>query len=268
MSPLLATLALGDESVQVDLSRGIDAGYGVRFGQNGVGAFSLPPARREPVTLGSFVGSVERGGSVNCEKLVLFPHGNGTHTECIGHLLHEATPVSSLLPVGLLPALVVSATPMPLSESGERYGGTHRGDDLVVTARQLQTSLPPKGALAGWALVIRTGISPRDHSGSNPPYFTDDAMQIIDDSGAQHLLTDLPSLDREDDGGGLAAHRIFWGVAAQGPAPLDHRAQRTVTELCRLDELPAGRYLLSLQVAPLESDAAPSRPLFFPVLSS
>ncbi|MFZ9885895.1 MAG: cyclase family protein [Myxococcota bacterium] len=266
MSPLLATVVLDGERVQVDLAGGIDAGHGVRFGRSEVGAFSLPAARREPVTLGSFVGSVARGGSVNCEELVLFPHGNGTHTECIGHILHDARPVSSLTPPGLIPARVVSARPMPLEQSGERYGGNHRSDDLVISAKALAPVLGQRGLLSGWALVVRSGVGIRDHSGSNPPYFTDDAMQLIDDSGTSHLLTDLPSLDRENDGGSLSAHRIFWGVQAHSAVSTGEKGQRTVTELCRLDELAEGRYLLSLQIAPLESDAAPSRPLFFPVL--
>jgi hypothetical protein len=75
------------------------------------------------------------------------------------------------------------------------------------------------------------------------------------DHGINHLLIDLPSIDPEVDGGALAAHRALW---AEGG---DHR---TITELIRVPEaLPDGLYLLNLQVAPFENDAAPSRPVVF-----
>jgi hypothetical protein len=41
---------------------------------------------------------------------------------------------------------------------------------------------------------------------------------------------------------------------------------RTVTELIYApDPIPDGHYLLNLQVAPLLADAAPSRPVLYPV---
>jgi arylformamidase len=40
--------------------------------------------------------------------------------------------------------------------------------------------------------------------------------------------------------------------------------QATITELIFIpDEVPNGLYLLNLQVAPMENDAAPSRPVLF-----
>jgi arylformamidase len=43
--------------------------------------------------------------------------------------------------------------------------------------------------------------------------------------GVRHLLVDLPSVDREEDGGVLAAHHAFWDF----PASLD-TATRTISE--------------------------------------
>lgn len=251
---------------RTDLSRALDASFPVRFSREEVRAFSLPEARKGPVTLGSFVGSVARGGSVNCEELVVYPHGNGTHTECVGHVLAEARSVLEVLPEGLVPALVVHVRPTPLADSGERYGGKSEPSDLVVTRAALAAALDDR-ALTGVALVVRAGLAGGDLSGTNAPYFTADAIALVDERGAAHLLTDLPSLDREDDGGALSSHRALWGLTpGQTRAPVDEaRARRTVTELCRLEHVPAGPYLLSLQVAPVESDAAPSRPLLHPL---
>ncbi len=85
--------------------------------------------------------------------------------------------------------------------------------------------------------------------------------------GVTSLVVDLPSLDRADDGGALAAHRAFWGLP---PATQDARqAQRgraLVTELAYVpDECADGLYLLDLQVPAFATDAAPSRPVLYPI---
>jgi hypothetical protein len=120
-----------------------------------------------------------------------------------------------------------------------------------------------------------------------------------DESSAGHLLVDLPSVDKEDDGGALIAHRTFFGVTATGtyhplsagpvvrakrsetdsatstaevaaPSTTDgpsYMPHRTITEFCMFDNaLPDGLYALSLQAAAIELDAAPSRPLLAPLV--
>jgi arylformamidase len=77
----------------------------------------------------------------------------------------------------------------------------------------------------------------------------------------QHLLTDLPSVDREQDGGRLLAHRAFWNYPAQP------RLEATISELLRIPPtLPDGEYLLELQVLDLDSDASPSIPTLYALL--
>jgi hypothetical protein len=113
------------------------------------------------------------------------------------------------------------------------------------------------------ALIIRT--KPNDHSktnrqysGTNFPYLTLGAMQRIVDAGVQHLLIDLPSVDREEDGGALAAHHLFWNV------PAEPNFQKTITELIYVpNEISDGNYILNLQVSNFANDAAPSRPMLF-----
>ena len=77
----------------------------------------------------------------------------------------------------------------------------------------------------------------------------------------KHLLIDTPSVDRESDGGELAFHHAFWGV------PDNLNFDRTITELIFVeDEIVDGTYILDLQVAPFENDAAPSRPVLYKIL--
>ncbi len=70
----------------------------------------------------------------------------------------------------------------------------------------------------------------------------------------------MPSVDREEDGGALEAHKAFWGV------PEYPRPDATITELIYVpNTVVDGKYLLNLQMAAFENDACPSRPLLFPV---
>jgi hypothetical protein len=83
---------------------------------------------------------------------------------------------------------------------------------------------------------------------------------LLNDRGIKHLLIDLPSVDRENDGGALAFHHQFWGV----PDKLNF--ERTITELIYVpDSVEDGTYLLELQTAPFENDASPSRPILYQI---
>jgi len=124
---------------------------------------------------------------------------------------------------------------------------------------------------ASEALIVRT--MPNDESKLSagydadniPPYFTTDAMELIVTAGFKHLLVDMPSIDRLLDDGKLANHRIFWNLE-QGAFEKGSRARinSTITELIYVpNEVADGKYLLNLQIAPFESDAAPSRPVLF-----
>jgi arylformamidase len=118
--------------------------------------------------------------------------------------------------------------------------------------------------------VVRTLPNPpakrhRDYSGQNAPYLSRPAAQLLVERGIEHLVIDLPSIDREHDEGRLTAHRIFFGIPP-GATQLKSvaRAQATVTELAYVpDCVRDGPYLLELQVPALSGDAVPSRPLLY-----
>ena len=114
---------------------------------------------------------------------------------------------------------------------------------------------PPLVALLG------LGVNPRD--------LTPEAMRWLVERGVTSLVVDLPSLDRADDGGRLAAHREYWGLppASEDPAQAT-RGHALVTELAYVpDSVPDGLYLLDLQVPAFGADAAPSRPVLYPLQS-
>lgn len=205
-------------------------------------------------------GDTGSGSSVNYASYTVTPHCNGTHTECIGHITDERISVRECLKDVLLAAAVVSVEPE-----------TNTGGDLVISRRNLEERIKSvAGSGDGTeAIVIRT--LPNDASklersydtNSAVPYFAADAIQMLVDRGIKHLLVDLPSIDRMDDGGALAGHRIFWNIKA-GSRKVDAKARidSTITELIFVpNEIADGEYLLNLQIAPFEADAAPSRPV-------
>ncbi len=217
----------------------------------GVSAFHLPPATFEPFRAGSFIGSREEGGSAQCHIVTMAPHGNGTHTECIGHLAGNGYRITEHMPPPLAEATLISVDVM---ESG-------RG--LAITRESLNVVLPE---LRTSALVIRTLPNTNDKrvrqwSGSHPPFITPEAMAYLVQCGVEHLVVDVPSVDPEEDGGALEAHHIFWQW------PNTPRLHCTITELAYIpNSVPDGRYIICFGVAPLESDAAPSNVLLFRLL--
>ena len=115
------------------------------------------------------------------------------------------------------------------------------------------------------ALIIRTSPNAEskkhlNYTGTNPAYIDVKVVPILNKSKIQHLLIDLPSVDRESDGGKLEFHHEFWGV------PKNPQFHKTITELIYVsDTVPDGDYILNLQTAPFENDATPSRPVLFAI---
>ena len=229
--------------------------YGLDFETLQAGAFGLPRASVQTVRAGAFTGEPAEGGSCRCEILTLIPHAHGTHTEGIGHLSDRPQPVHEDLADILVPATLV--TPVSVSAAPE---GT-------LTLEVL------RGALAPWPPTWRTAVilrlaeprdTPRDWSGTPRMHLAPEAASWLRLEGCRHLVTDLPSLEPEWDGGLLAAHRAFWNVApGEYPAM---GSSSTITEMARLPaDLPDGIGLLNLQIAPFARDAAPARPVWLPV---
>jgi kynurenine formamidase len=132
--------------------------------------------------------------------------------------------------------------------------------DKVITKTHLQNVLENKRPEA---IIIRTldnGIAKinRQYSNTNPPYLTEDAALLIHEFGVDHLLIDLPSVDRELDGGKLLAHHAFWQY------PHQTKLNRTITEMIYVpNTVFDGTYLLNIQIASFENDASPSKPILY-----
>ena len=267
----------GGRRWRADLTAPADLAIVLEFDGAQPSFFVATPASSEPLRIGGFTGSVANGASCNCAVHSLAPHCHGTHTECIGHVTRSPVTVASLTPVAPCVALVVSVQPEPLGAAAAAVPGRHAAaDDLVIRRAALTVAASAWLAAPFTAVVIRTlpnGTDKRHRaysgSPSPAPYFLPEAMQWLVERRIDSLVVDLPSLDRADDGGRLAAHRVYWGLPpGSDDAAQASRGQALVTELAYVpDAVADGLYLLDLQVPAFGADAAPSRPVLYPLQS-
>jgi arylformamidase len=235
---------------QINLEKGIDISIPLKHGADNPNCFYAPMPEFEPVRAGGFVGSTKEGGSVNFKNVRFNPHGNGTHTECVGHIAKEEYSLNNVLKSFHFMAKLVTIYPI-LTENGDR----------VITKTQIEEVLHATNEVK--AIVLRT--MPNDdwktktnYSSANPPYLEDDAMEYIVACGIEHFLTDLPSVDREEDGGALRSHRAFWQY------PSNVRTQATITEMVYVPtEVKDNYYFLNIQIASFDLDASPSKPVLY-----
>ncbi|XLS29713.1 cyclase family protein [Flavobacteriaceae bacterium M23B6Z8] len=246
-----ATIQIEKNTYQVDLSKPLSISIPLRSGAKNVGAWYLDPPTIEPVKDGDFIGSVEAGSSVNFNTITFNPHAHSTHTESVGHITAKPYPVNTLLDRFFFLAEVITMAP-------ERFK-----EDFVISKKQIQRALQTN---TPEALIIRTLPNTteklsRKYSHTNPPYLSEDAAVFLCQTGVEHLLIDLPSVDKEKDEGKLAAHKAFWNTSGI------LRKKATITEFVYIaNSILDGQYLLNLQLASFENDAAPSNPVLYKLL--
>lgn len=256
-----------------DLGEPLSIAIPLDFGGPQPGCFGAPTATARPFRSGRFIGDTRAGGSCNCELLTLAPHCNGTHTECVGHVTDERIAVADRLRGGLLLALLVSLQPVAAGAGPEDSDPQPAADDQLLTARALAEAVARHPGPPPQALVVRTLPNPSTrlshrYDGPAPaPFLSRQAAQWLVERGIEHLVLDLPSADRADDHGRLTAHRVFFGLpAGSRHAPDAARPQASITELAWIaPTIHDGWYLLDLQIPAFLADAAPSRPLLYPV---
>ncbi len=241
-----------ERSFQIDWQQPIVLALPLREGTENPNCYYAEAPRFETIRMGSFVGSVAEGGACNYQQLTLTPHGNGTHTECYGHISPdpEATIAQCMQHTWGL-AEVLSVKPQ------------QRGEDQVICLEDLQAlrRYPDTQALVIRTLPNSPAKVTAQYSNSNPPYFEASIGQYLAEQGVLHWLVDLPSLDREQDGGALLCHKAFW----QYPAYI--RKEASVSELLYIpDEVEDGLYFIDIQIININSDASPSRPILYRLL--
>jgi arylformamidase len=235
---------------QIDLSKPLDISIPLRASKDNVNAWYLDSPKISPVRTDEWVGSVKEGGDVNFNNISFNPHSHGTHTECVGHITEEVYSVNQQLTQFFFHAEVITVVP-------EKKEG-----DYIISKKQLQHVI---GNKKREAIVIRTlpnfdEKKNMQYSHTNPPYIEEAGAVYLREKGIKHLLIDLPSVDKEKDGGELLAHNAFWNTGG------DMRMDATITEFIYVaNSIKDGAYYVNIQIAPFENDASPSKPILYKI---
>ncbi|RZJ53037.1 MAG: cyclase family protein [Flavobacterium sp.] len=242
---------------EIDLSKPIDISIPLTNTDENPIAWYIEKPVIEPVVFGDWIGKVSEGkSSTNFNNIFFNPHGHGTHTECLGHITREFYSINQSLKQFFFFGKLITVKP-------EKHG-----DDFIISKQQIVTAL---NGSKPEAIIIRTLPNEKDkksrkYSNTNPPYLAEDAAIFIRESEIQHLLIDLPSVDKEHDEGKLLAHKAFWNVKDIEILNDDARLNATITEMIYVpDEVKDGDYFLNLQIASFENDASPSKPILYTI---
>ena len=248
----------------IDFSEGIDISIPLFFNGEQPNTYGVDKATSKAYKDGQFIGDTRKGGPCNFETYSFTPHCNGTHTECIGHITIERVDILSSLNEEIIASTVISVLP---KKSNENYIPDLSSADLVITKKDLEAQLKNANSDFLKALIIRTlpnleKKKKRDYMNNAPAFLSIEAMQYIVGLGVEHLLVDIPSVDRLFDEGHLSSHNIFWETKnKEFSLTTKHK---TITEMIFVPEdVKDGTYLLNLQIPAFVSDAAPSRPILY-----
>ena len=241
---------------QIDLSNPLDISIPLTNNEQNPIAWYQNTPEIAPVTMGDWIGKVSEGkSSTNFNNIFFNPHAHGTHTECLGHITRDFYSINQCLKQFFFTAELISVEPKAI------------GEDLVITKEQIEETLHCN--VSTEAIIIRTLPNSEskkhlNYSNTNPPYLEEAAAIFIREKGIQHLLIDLPSVDKEHDEGKLLAHKAFWNVKDVNNVNKDARFNCTITEMIYVNNaVKDGSYILNLQFASFENDASPSKPVLY-----
>lgn len=248
---MITKITYKEQDYQIDLNQPLDISIPLVSGRPEPNCFFAPLYEAKPLKAGDFIGSTKEGSPVNFFNIKINPHGNGTHTECVGHISKETYLLRDCLESFHAMAYVFSVLPT-LLENGDR----------LIMRRSLEMLIDPSLELPE-AFIVRTlpndnGKMQKNYSGNNPCYFEPAAIEFLNERGVVHLLTDLPSVDREEDQGALLSHKTFWNY------PKEVLKHKTITELIFVNEdIADGLYFLNIMVGNYDIDVSPSRPILY-----
>ncbi len=248
---MIVSLKHQNTDYKINLNQGITIGIPIQR-INGVKGFGIHNARYHTYENDGFIGNKNKGGSCNLETITFTPHGNGTHTECFGHISLDTHFVNDHIVDNFYFAKLVTAPTIQVN------------NHLILDFNNLDIlSLKNYKSLIIRSLPNNDLKKIKDYSNQATPFISADDMKSIVEAGIEHLIIDLPSVDPEWDGGKLAAHHIFWNY------PDQPRKQCSITEFAYIpNDTLDGDYLLKLNIANFVSDAAPSKPILYPLITN
>ncbi len=267
-------LVITDIPYQMDTNDAINIAIPLKFNAEQPNHFGAEIASKEALQGGEFIGDTKRGGSCNVDSITLVPHCNGTHTESIAHIVHQNINIGQNVNNGFVVCQLISVKPVNASNTQDSYLPELVRSDKVIDLASLKSQLSDEKLSNIEALVIRTlpnndnKLNCTYNNKNQPPFFTHEAISCLAASRIKHLLVDMPSIDKMHDDGQLSNHHIYWQVEPNSRLLNDQsRIDRTITEMIHVnDTIKDGLYCLNLQIPAFELDAAPSRPILYPLI--
>ena len=128
--------------IEVNLAEPIDLSVIIRNGLDNPSCFWAPPVEFSPVVSGDFIGSTAKGGPLNFFNIRMNPHGNGTHTECVGHIAREHYVLHECLSTYHFWAKLVSLYPRKL-DSGDRVIFADQLEEVLKKMKQKRWCFGP-----------------------------------------------------------------------------------------------------------------------------
>jgi len=282
------TIELRSASYQVNMASSWSLAIPVNFNQQKQqpNHFSANPALASPMQAGGFIGDTKQGGSCNVNELTINPHCNGTHTESVAHICdfsvddiieetgkctNAARTLAQLNLPALMPCAVISITPELAIKTNENYSPEFDEDDLIISRSALKQALASYHNEQLQTLVIRTLPNTDNkrqqayNSDNQPAFFSREAILYLNERGVEHLVVDVPSIDRLHDDGLMTGHHLFWQVdEGSHQVNINSLVNKTITEMAFIgDEITDDFYFINIQTPAFHNDAAPSRPVLF-----
>ena len=107
---MLARIQIENKIIEVDLSSTYRLVIALKD-ESSLNAWYVNKPSIKPVELGDWIGSVEKGASVNFNKVQFCPHSHVTHTETVGHILTGDFCVNKVLKENFFLAKLFSVSP-------------------------------------------------------------------------------------------------------------------------------------------------------------
>lgn len=204
-------------------------------------AFYLPNFQVAPVQLDGFIGDTDRGGSCNVNQISFTPH-NLTHIETAAHIIKSGPTVKDI------PIQTMHGICQVIDLSDAEFPDNYIHPDHIKS-QLLDHSIQ--------ILAIKTpaSIIPADHdfSGTDPLSLHPTTGKYLSEHhpDIKLLIVDLPSVDQEDDGGKLLAHRYFLEIEGNSTSK-----RKAIIELAYFSEIKSsGRYYAIITPARVDLDA-------------
>ena len=264
-----ASVKIKNKDYSINLSNGLDISIPYDFETgNQPNFYNVPKGNKTPLIIKNqkFITKNNLGCNV-----YIFNYNiqcTGTHTECVGHISSKKIYVNKLIPNELIPSYLISIKPINHKKTTDTYHSKYSKDDLVISKELLYNALYKIDTSLYTGLVIRTKPNTnhkkiQNYQNTRAPFLTNNAMQYINELNIDYLFVDLPSVDRDDDGGKLLNHKIFWNFNNKEK----ECSHKLITEMIFVNNaIKDGSYLLNLKTPNFMADAIPSNPILYKIL--